>query len=159
MAKRCVSLASATGRKPVAGPAIVRKTRTCPFEGGSARCSASGAYERYRNSRPSTPRSQITSVRNVTSPAGTSSRPTAPPLLPSGAASARIKEPRAAETETGSHLSGSTNRRADEVLRFGIGRGRCRFEGSCGSGHFLHDSEPAIDPDADPLSCNRAIAP
>ncbi len=55
----------------------------------SGRCCASGACEVFRPSPPSTPPSTITSIRNAVLQAGTISRPTAPPRLPSGVSSVR----------------------------------------------------------------------
>jgi putative transposase len=48
-------LGAATRRKPVAGPTIAPRTRTYPFVDESGRCSGSGACERCRSLRPSTP--------------------------------------------------------------------------------------------------------
>jgi len=59
----------------------------CHSDDESGRCSGSGACEVCRNS----PQSQITSTKNAASPADPSSRPTAPPLSPSGMVSAQHK--------------------------------------------------------------------
>jgi hypothetical protein len=61
------------------------------FVDGNGRCSASGGCEACRNSPPFMPPSPTISTRNAASRAGTNSRPTAPPLSPSGAVSARHK--------------------------------------------------------------------
>ena len=46
------------------------------------------SYERYKSSNPIMPRSSTISIRNAASSAGKTSRPTAPPLSPSGVNSA-----------------------------------------------------------------------
>ena len=95
--------ASAIDRKPVAGSTIARRIHISRFDDGNGPCSASGGCEVCRNSPPSTPRSTTISTRNAASPAGTFSRPTAPPLSPSGAVLARHKGQLTVLAETGSN--------------------------------------------------------
>jgi transposase-like protein len=62
-----------------------------PFRRRSRQCSAFGGCERCRSSPSSTRPSQTTSIRNAASPVDVISKPSAPPLSPSGAVFARHK--------------------------------------------------------------------
>ena len=72
-----------------AGSTTGRRTRTCRSDDGNERCCGSGACERCRSSPQSMPRSIAIAIRSARSIVDTISRPTAPPLSPSGADSSR----------------------------------------------------------------------
>ena len=67
------------------------RIHTCCFDDENGPCSGSAACEVCRNSPPFMPPSAIISTRNAPSTAETISRPTAPPLSPSGARFVRHK--------------------------------------------------------------------
>ena len=105
---RCVTSASAKGRKPVAGRTIARRVRICHFGDESARCCGPAAYERYKSLHPFTPQSSTISTRNPASPADRTSRPTVPPLSPNGVNFAPPDQGGFGQPETSSHWSDST---------------------------------------------------
>ena len=99
-----------TARKLAAGPTIAPRIRTSPSEDANGRCCGSGGCERCKNLQPSMPQFITTSTRSVRSLREKTTRPTAPPLLLSGADFSPPDKTLVGFSETSSHLSDSTSR-------------------------------------------------